>query len=246
MRVRFSFKCAELMKYISHLDMMRLFQRALRRSALPVAYSEGYNPHLRFNLALPLPVNVTADMELGELHLVEPVSPRQFLSVVQKQLPEGLLLTSACRIEEDAPPLPSLVDSALYLGWPVVEPGGVLCSAEACRHALDILLSREEIWMERPKKKSRGSKKRTAVNVKPLIKSATVNVPGLAGDNLKDHVELRMHLKAGSSGGVSPFIVIDKLNYELDKKNRSTCWKVHRVGLCDKDKELLQAIPGEK
>ena len=53
-RLKFSFTREENIKYISHLDMMRLLQRALRRAEIPVAYSGGFNPQPRLSIALPL------------------------------------------------------------------------------------------------------------------------------------------------------------------------------------------------
>lgn len=244
MRVRFSFKRTEPLQYISHLDMMRLFQRALKRSGLPVAYSEGYNPHQRFNLALPLPVNVTAEMEPGELYLEEPVSPGHFRSVLQEQLPAGLELLAACRVEDSAPALPSLVDSAVYLAWPVLEPG-VCCSEEAYRFALEAYMTRKEIWAERPKNKKHKGVKKPPVNVRSRIKDVKITGSGRSGI-CDEYFELRMLLQAGSDGGVSPFFVIDGLKKEINEQNRCMCWKVHRAGLCDKDGEFLQVLPGEK
>ncbi|MGM0653222.1 MAG: TIGR03936 family radical SAM-associated protein, partial [Bacillota bacterium] len=72
-RLSFSFARKIELAYISHLDMMRLLLRALHRSGLPLAYSQGYNPHPRLTLALPLPLGVTASEEFGEVFFTEPV-----------------------------------------------------------------------------------------------------------------------------------------------------------------------------
>ncbi|HED24896.1 MAG TPA: DUF2344 domain-containing protein, partial [Firmicutes bacterium] len=78
-RIWFSFARRERLRYISHLDMLRLFIRALRRGRLPLVYSKGFNPHPRFSLALPLPLGTTADDELGEVFLTAAVGTETFV-----------------------------------------------------------------------------------------------------------------------------------------------------------------------
>ena len=63
-RLRLKFSRGEKLKYLSHLDLMRLWERALRRAGLPAAYSEGFSPHPRISLASPLAVGVTSRAEL--------------------------------------------------------------------------------------------------------------------------------------------------------------------------------------
>ncbi len=232
-RIRFSFNRSEVLKHISHLDMMRLFQRALRRSGLPLTYSEGYNPHLRFNLALPLPVNVTASEELGEVFLSGAVNPDQFVSVLSKQLPEGLVVTGACKMDYKTPSLPSLVAAALYRAALVAEEG---CRAglSQYRQALDRLLAKEEILAPRTKKK----KKKAYVNVRPYIFEAFFK------EAEKDcAVELQMLLQSGSSGGVSPFFVIEQLEKELSCEcDYKAHWELHRERLFREHDQFLQPL----
>ncbi|MDP2935460.1 MAG: TIGR03936 family radical SAM-associated protein, partial [Dehalococcoidia bacterium] len=78
-RLRITFSRGPEVKYISHLDLMRLWERVLRRAKLPLAFSEGFSPHPRLALATPLPVGVTAAEEWMEVYLCRRVSPRYFL-----------------------------------------------------------------------------------------------------------------------------------------------------------------------
>ena len=68
-RLRVTFTRGEEMKYITHLDLMRFWERALRRAELPVAYSEGFSPHAQIALAAPLPVGTTSDCELMDVFM---------------------------------------------------------------------------------------------------------------------------------------------------------------------------------
>ncbi|UCG84296.1 MAG: DUF2344 domain-containing protein, partial [Dehalococcoidia bacterium] len=68
-RLRVTFSRSDSLKFISHLDMMRLWQRALRRADIPLAYSQGFSPHPRLSLAAPLAIGVTSSAELMDVFL---------------------------------------------------------------------------------------------------------------------------------------------------------------------------------
>ena len=84
------FSRGQAIKYISHLDMMRTWERLLLRAHLPVAYSEGFNPRPRLAFAAPLAVGVLALAELAELTLTEAVSQQEVRARMTAQAPPGL------------------------------------------------------------------------------------------------------------------------------------------------------------
>ena len=94
-RIRVTFSRGEATKYITHLDMMRFWERALRRAELPVAYSEGFSPHAQIALAAPLPVGTTSAGELMDVFLAERIAPRTLISGITPQLPEGIAVVDA-------------------------------------------------------------------------------------------------------------------------------------------------------
>ncbi len=113
-RLRLTFTRGEEMKYITHLDLMRFWERALRRAEIPVAYSEGFSPHAQIALASPLPVGTTSDAELMDVFLDRTMTPREFRELAAPQLPPAVTIA---RIEEAGMALPSLqaeVRSAEY------------------------------------------------------------------------------------------------------------------------------------
>ena len=89
-RLRIRFSRGEPLKFISHLDIIRLWERAFRRARIAVAYSEGFTPHPRISLAAPLSVGVTSDAELMDIVVVSQVSPHWFTAAVNQQLPAGM------------------------------------------------------------------------------------------------------------------------------------------------------------
>lgn len=104
-RLRITFSRGEEVKYIAHLDIMRLWERALRRAGIPIAYSQGFSPHPKISIAAPLPIGITSDSELMDIHLRKRVSPYFFIKTVSAQLPIGIGLLG---VEQVALTLPSL------------------------------------------------------------------------------------------------------------------------------------------
>lgn len=80
------------MKFISHLDLMRLFMRAVRRAALPIKMTEGFSPHPKISLKRALKLGVESDNEEATFVLREAISPQDFKQRLQKQLPEGIII----------------------------------------------------------------------------------------------------------------------------------------------------------
>lgn len=83
------------LRFISHHDTMRLFERALARSRLPVRYSEGFNPRAKLSLPLPRAVGVTTGADLLVVELTEPVVPTQAMARLNEQMPVGVQLLEA-------------------------------------------------------------------------------------------------------------------------------------------------------
>ncbi|MDD5108273.1 MAG: TIGR03936 family radical SAM-associated protein [Candidatus Omnitrophica bacterium] len=91
-RVNFSFSKTGLMRYISHLDLMRLFFRAMRRADLPLKLSEGFSPHPKLSFKRALKLGVESENEEASIILRFPIAPADFKNSLQKQLPEGIKL----------------------------------------------------------------------------------------------------------------------------------------------------------
>jgi len=113
-RLRVTFAKGTELRFITHLDLMRFWERALRRAGVAVAYSEGFSPHAQISLAAPLPVGVSGTAELLDVFLSEPMTPRAFLASAAPQLPPGLSLCRARDVELGLPSLQSLMRAAEY------------------------------------------------------------------------------------------------------------------------------------
>ena len=114
MRIIASFYKHEQVMFVSHLDMQRLFQRAFRRADLPLAYSNGFNPHPLLSFATALSVGYTSDCEYFDVMLSEYVSPAEFKRRVNAVLPQGVHIVDAVDAGEFKASLTPLMRSAEY------------------------------------------------------------------------------------------------------------------------------------
>ena len=115
-RLRIRFSRGQEVKFISHLDIMRLWQRAFSRAGISVVYSEGFNPHPRISLAAPLAVGVTSEAELMDIILTKLVSPHFLTTALSQQLPPGVEILQVYPI---APTMPSLQSQVRYAEYKV-------------------------------------------------------------------------------------------------------------------------------
>ncbi len=94
-RINFIFSKTGPMKYISHLDLMRLFTRAMRRADLPLKMTEGFSPHPKFSIKRALKLGLESENEEASIVLKESMSVEEFKNRLQAQLPQGLEIKNA-------------------------------------------------------------------------------------------------------------------------------------------------------
>ena len=138
-RLRIRFKRGREVKYISHLDIIRVWVRAFRRAGIEPAYSEGFNPHPRISLAAPLATGVTGDAELMDVYVNGTVSPHNFTAAVNRQMPPGMEILNTYQVDCGLPSLQAQVTAAEYLVETVVEEG-----VDCIRQALTSILDKEQ------------------------------------------------------------------------------------------------------
>jgi radical SAM-linked protein len=113
-RLRLKFSRGEQLKFLSHLDLMRLWERAFRRAGMELAYSEGFSPHPRISLAAPLAVGITSVAELMDVFLSRRITDALFVQSVGPQLPDGIGIMQILPVNIEAPSLQSRLRFAEY------------------------------------------------------------------------------------------------------------------------------------
>ena len=194
MRIRVLFSKTDHMRYTSHLDVQRTWERTLRRARLPLTYSQGFNPRPKINLAAALPLGFTSDCEILEFWLDHTIGLDSIQALIQEAVPPGIKPQSFKEIDADIPKIPNLVDSADYH---VI----LLDYVPDLEQRVSKMMATENLPRER-----RGK----TYNLRPLIESITpVSTPdGNTG------LEIRLATRTGETGrpdevllalGIDPF-----------------------------------------
>ena len=115
MKVRIKFRKQGVMKFIGHLDVMRYFQKAIRRADIDIAYTEGFSPHMILSFAAPLGVGLTSNGEYADIMLKTPISSAEAVRRLNDVMVEGMEIVSFREIpDEKASNAMSLVAEADY------------------------------------------------------------------------------------------------------------------------------------
>ena len=101
LKVRIKFRKYGVMKFIGHLDIMRYFQKVMRRADIPIAFTQGFSPHMIMSFAQPLGVGVTSDAEYFDIELTEPISSKRAIEQMNKANVEGIEIVSFVEIPDD-------------------------------------------------------------------------------------------------------------------------------------------------
>lgn len=114
MRIIAKFEKNEDARYVSHLDVQRLFQRAMHRANLPMAYSQGFNPHPIVSFATALAVGYTSISEWVDVKLAKDITETEFIEKMNSALPAGFCVLKAKIVENNAKSLTAIMKAAEY------------------------------------------------------------------------------------------------------------------------------------
>ena len=153
-RLRIGFAKTGSLALISHLDLLRLLERALRRTGLPVSFTGGFHPLPRLQVALPLPLGVEGTGEWLDLEFTEAVEPAAVRARLQPELPPGLQLLSAAVVPTFGPSLSQELEAADWiLELQPVQPAAALEQLGPWQEAMAALLQAEQLpWHDSDKK----------------------------------------------------------------------------------------------
>ncbi len=193
-KYRVKYKKKEAARYISHLDFVRTMTRTLKRADIPIAYSQGFNPHIIMTVALPLSVGVLSDAEYMDIELYEDMNEIKLVDDLNNNIPNGLEIISARKIKEGDTPL-SKITLAKYL------------VAIECEGECDIDLFMKNQALEVDKKTKKGI---TLTDIKPMIK----NICFLYEKEGKNYYE--MLLSAGNIQNLKPETVANAMEKYSD------------------------------
>ncbi len=208
-RLRIRFGCGGPLRYVSHLDLMRVWERACKRAGLPLSHSQGFSPRPKIALAAPLAVGMTSQAELLDILLARPVDIEAARAALDQQMPGGLRIYELGEARLQQPSLQSQVRAADYEA-DVLDAR----SAGEWSAAIAALLGAETL----PREQARGSTVKR-YDLRPLILS--LELAACAGGR----ATLRMRLRHDERGAGRPEQVALALGVERPPQ------RLHRLRL---------------
>ena len=215
-RLQIRFGAEGPLRYISHLDLMRAWERACKRAGLPLNHSQGFSPRPKIALAAPLPVGVSSECELLDARLDARVGPQEAMEALRPQLPEGCSISEIAELPLRHPSLQSLVRAARY----EVDVPSERSEAE-WGAVIECLLGLDEL----PWRQERGGKVRE-FDLRALVYEIEVDSAG-GGE-----ARMRMRLRNDERGAGRAEHVLEAL------EAGAAATRIHRAAL------ELESVPG--
>ncbi len=189
-KLRIKFSKHGFMKYIGHLDVMRYFQKVIRRCGLDIAYSEGFSPHQIMSFAQPLGVGLESEGEYMDIEVHSAESSKKVMDMMNSAQAEGIKVTDVVRLPEKSENAMASVAQASYN---VRFREGKEPSFDM-RNAIYAFNAADEVMIEKKTKKSTRE-----VNLKEFVYELSCN----ADDSIE------MKLCAGSGTNIKPGLVFE-------------------------------------
>lgn len=156
--IRFKFSKGKEVRFLSHLDLLRALQRALRRGRLPIAFSGGFSPKPKMSFGPALSVGIYSLAEYGDFEFRKKMDPKEFIARYNSCLPSGLKVLKAVNLLPGSPALMRVINTAQY---ELVLPGK---NPAEIRKRINWLLAQDTFMVNRETKK--GIRK---LNILPLL-----------------------------------------------------------------------------
>ncbi len=211
-RVRFS--RGESVKFISHLDLMKVFERAIRRSGLPIAYSKGFNPHPQMVFGLPLSVGMTSGCEYADFELGNETEPEEFMKRLNASLPEGIRVTAAAANNSKRNIMASISGAEYLLQIFAKE----VLPFEKASAGLENMLKCESIKVEKESMGKDGRKVLKETEIRPMILKAEIEpmeAPPAGYEGFGSAYMIKAVMKAGSEANLRPDLFLKALARHL-------------------------------
>ncbi len=209
MKARIKFRKNGVMKFIGHLDIMRYFQKAIRRAEIPIAFTSGYSPHMIMSFANPLGVGLTSDGEYFDIELTESIASKEAVRRLNEQMVDGMEIVNFVQIPDDKKSKGmSIVAGADYLSS--VKNGSL---PEDLAEKLEAFYAQNEICVVKKTKKSEKE-----VDIRPMIYKLECRNGGIY-----------MRVAAGSVQNLKPELVTEAFVRYLGMEADAVTFTHHRL-----------------
>ena len=199
-KVRIKFSKHGALKFIGHLDIMRYFQKAFRRSGIDISYTEGFSPHPVMSFAAPLGVGLESDGEYLDVELNAPADMTEIKEKLNQQMAEGMEVLSAVALpEKSKSAMASVAAAGYYIAFrnEFMPPCG-------WQEAIEKFLEKDRIMVKKQTKKSMME-----IDLKPAVYDFRLS-------SYREKDCLYLMVNASSAGNVKPGMVVEALFQEME------------------------------
>ena len=212
MKIRVRFSKQGQMKFIGHLDMVRYFQKVMRRGEIDVAYSEGFSPHQKMSFAAPLSVGVLSKGEYFDMEVNSTLSTKEAIERINEQNVEGVKVLSYKLLPDNAKNAMAVMSAADYFVYTDIFTDDDITG----------FINQDSINVIKKTKKSEKE-----VDIKPLIYSIK-----------KEDNGIFIKLAQGSAQNLKPELVVTALENFTQKSDTSYIYE--RLDMyCNEDGKLI-------
>ena len=230
MKIRIKFRKWGAMKFIGHLDMMRYFQKAVRRANIDICYSEGYSPHQIMSFAAPLGVGITSDGEYFDIEVNSSLSSKESIEAFNQTMVDGVEVTSYVKLPDKAKTAMSIVAAADYR----LSFKDEYESSYSVQEWKDIVdrefTSKDSFTIIKKTKKSERE-----VDLKPLVYQLSV-------EEVDAKPAFFIQVSTGSVDNIKPELVLASIYERYGLTYDANAIQIHRIEVYAKD-EQEQFIP---
>ncbi len=204
------------MKFVGHLDIMRYFQKAMRRAEVDIAYSEGFSPHQKMSFAAPLGLGLTSEGEYMDIEVHQSKSSKEMVQALNEVMVDGIEILSFKKLSDSSQnAMASLVAADYRLTLRKEEP----------------FKQREKLFQEIKKKKKKGEKE---IDLKSLIYHFSVKEDSLF-----------LTVAAGSAENVKPELIVETFFNAKGQQMPEFYFQIQRLELYTKDLIPLEEVGEE-
>lgn len=216
MKIRIKFRKWGSMKFIGHLDMMRYFQKVMRRANVDIRYSEGFSPHQIMSFAAPLGVGITSDGEYLDIEVHSTKSSKEMIDDLNATMVDGVDIVGYVALPDDAKPAMSIVAAADYVlsykeGYEV--PFTV---EEWKKHVEELFTSQKSFTIIKKTKKSERE-----VDLKPLVYAFDVI-------EVDEKTAFYINVSTGSVDNIKPELLLASVYEKLGLEYNDAAIAIHR------------------
>lgn len=243
MRVRIKFRKYGVMRFIGHLDIMRYFQKAIRRADIDISYSEGFSPHQIMSFAAPLGVGVTSDGEYLDIDVQSTASTEESMAALNAAMVDGIDIVEYVALKDNAKKAMTAVAAADYVVY--FKKTEDFTQEEIGAGIRAYYTERAAIEVTKQTKKSER-----VIDLKPLIyRFEAVDEAFRAAHPMKEPItvlpEYRgffLRLCTGSTDNIKPELVLSDFYRFLGKEYDPFNMQIHRLEVYEETKKGLQPL----